>query len=111
MESASSFDVRDFFRTGVTATNNLELTGDIENGSFRLSYTRMDVKGYMPNATLDRNTINFSGVTKVNKIVEAFTNFNFVKNEATGRPSTGYDDTTIMQKFNQWVKGSWTWKN
>lgn len=93
---------RDFFNTGVTATNNVELTGGGENGSFRLSYTRMDVKGYMPNSKMDRNTINFSGVTKVSKNVEAFTNFNYVKNEALGRPSTGYDDNNVMQKINQW---------
>ncbi len=95
-------DVRSFFNTGVTVTNNVELTGGDENSGFRLSYTRMDLKGYMPNSKLDRNTINFSGNTKLGKVVEAFTNFNYVKNEATGRPSTGYDDNNIMQKFNQW---------
>ncbi len=98
---APSNDVRDFFNTGVTANNNIELTGGNETSKFRLSYTRMDMKGYMPNSTLDRNTISFNGSSKLG-IVEAFTNFNYVKNEATGRPSTGYDDNNVMQKFNQW---------
>jgi TonB-linked SusC/RagA family outer membrane protein len=99
---APDHDVRDFFNTGVTATNSVELSGGSEETGFRLAYTRMDLKGYMPNSTLDRNTINFSGNTKLGKAVEAFTNFSYVKNSAIGRPSTGYDDNNIMQKFNQW---------
>jgi TonB-linked SusC/RagA family outer membrane protein len=99
---APESDVRDFFNTGINATNNIELSNGNENGSFRLAYTRMDLKGYMPNSTLDRNTISFNGTTKIGNAVEAFTNFNYVNNAAKGRPSTGYDDNNVMQKFNQW---------
>lgn len=95
-------DVRDFFNTGVNVTNSIELSGGSDIANYRLAYTRMDMKGYMPNSTLDRNTINFSGSSKLGKVVEAFTNFSYVQNKALGRPSTGYDDNNIMQKFNQW---------
>ena len=58
-------DVRDFFDTGVNTTNSIELAGGNDNSTFRLSYTRMDVKGYMPNSNLDRNTIAFTGSSKL----------------------------------------------
>jgi TonB-linked SusC/RagA family outer membrane protein len=95
-------DVRDFFNTGVNFTNSVELSGGSEAATYRLAYTRMDMKGYMPNSTLDRNTVSVSGSSKLGNVVEAFTNISYVQNKALGRPSTGYDDNNIMQKFNQW---------
>jgi TonB-linked SusC/RagA family outer membrane protein len=99
---APANDVRDFFRTGISWNNNVELSGGNENATFRLSYTNYDLKGYMPNSTLKRNSIFLTGLTKLGTRVNAFGTVNYVNNKALGRPSTGYDDNNIMQKFNQW---------
>lgn len=99
---APKHDVKDFFETGVAYTNNIALTGGSDKSGFRLSYTNFDLKGYMPNSSLKRNTIGFNGDTKLGNKVKAFTSVNYVKSSAIGRASTGYDDNNIMQKFNQW---------
>lgn len=95
-------DVIDFFETGVTYTNNVALDGGNETSKFRLSYTNMSLNGYMPNSSLDRNTVAFSSSSKLSKKLEAFATFTYVNNKALGRASTGYDNDNIMQKFNQW---------
>ncbi|MBD0257520.1 MAG: SusC/RagA family TonB-linked outer membrane protein [Cytophagales bacterium] len=99
---APANDVRDFFRTGVSWNNNVELSGGNENATFRMSYTNFDLKGYMPNSSLKRNSVFLTGQTKLGTRVNAFGTVNYINNKALGRPSTGYDDNNIMQKFNQW---------
>lgn len=99
---AAANDVETFFKTSVGYTNNVALTGGNENNSFRLSYTNLTSTGYMPNSELDRNTLNFNGQSKFGSRLDAFVAVNYVKTNALGRPSTGYDDNNVMQKFNQW---------
>lgn len=95
-------DVDAFFETGVTYTNNIALTGADDNGSFRLSYTNMTSDGYMPNSSMDKNTVNFSGTQNLGKKLHANAVVTYVRTEATGRAYTGYDDNNVMQKFTQW---------
>jgi len=95
-------DVEDFFETGVVFNNNFAITGTNESSAFRMSYTNYDLKGYMPNSTQNRNSINFNGESQVSKWVKGFVGVNYVNTYTLGRPETGYDDNNIMQKFNQW---------
>jgi len=95
-------DVRDFFNTGVAFTNNVSLSGADENYNFRISYTNMDMKGFIPGSEMRKNTLNINGLSKINKSLEAFATVTYYNNYAKGRPEVGYGDNSIMQKFNQW---------
>jgi TonB-linked SusC/RagA family outer membrane protein len=95
-------DVESFFETGVSFNNNFAMVGNSDNSSFRLSYTNFDLKGYMPNSIMKRNTISFNGDSKLSKYLRAFTSFNYVNTSTKGRAETGYGDNNVMQKFNQW---------
>ena len=95
-------NIKDFFKTGQTFTSNIALTGGSERAYFRLSFTNVDQNGVMPKSNLKKNSINFSGSTKMGEKLTAFTNINYIKTDATGRPMTGYDGDNIMQQFNQW---------
>lgn len=99
---APDADVIDFFETGTTFTNNVALDGGNESARFRLSYTNMNLKGYMPNSSLKRNTVSFNGSSKLGQKLEAFAAISYINNQALGRASTGYGGNNIMQKFNQW---------
>ena len=94
-------DVTDFFRTGISSTNNISVSGGGENQTFRLSYTNKSVRGTVPNSSLQRNTINFSGSTRFSRLL-ATANFNYVKNSSTGRPWTGASNRNIMLEAFQW---------
>ncbi len=100
-------NVKDFYQTGHTMTNNVALTGGSETAFFRLSYTNLKQQGIMPNSELKKNTINFNGSTKLGKKLTAFTSINYVNQAATGRPKTGYDGDNVIQQFNQWSQRQW----
>ncbi len=104
---ANPDNVRDFFETGLTWTNNITLTGSNDKGSFRLSYTNLDQKFVLPKSSLKRNTINFNGSYKLSKSLTANFSGNYVNSAAVGRPGTGYDGNNIMQQFNQWGQRQW----
>ncbi len=86
---ATPNNVRDFFETGVTLSNNISLTGSNDQGAFRLSYTNMDQKGIMPNSYLDRNTVSVSANTKLSDKLTAEAKVNYIRTKAKGRPATG----------------------
>ncbi|RAI99455.1 TonB-linked SusC/RagA family outer membrane protein [Chitinophaga skermanii] len=96
-------DVTSFFNTGLSFTNNVSFSGGNENQNFRLSYTNKNVTGTVPNSSLQRNTLNFSGSSKFDKFT-ASVNFNYVKNQSTGRPWTGATNRNIMLEAYQWAQ-------
>jgi len=99
---ASANDVDAFFETGVSWTNNVAVTGANDDGSFRLSYTNVTSDGYMPNSSMDKNSVNFSGTQNFGDRLHASAVVNYIRTDALGRAYTGYDDNNVMQKFTQW---------
>ncbi|MDP4278691.1 MAG: TonB-dependent receptor, partial [Bacteroidota bacterium] len=99
---APANDIKRFFETGVSLTNNVSVSQATDNASVRVSYTNTSLKGYMPNSHLSKNVFNMSGTAKVAKIYEVFSNITYLNQAATGRPETGYGDNNVMQKFIQW---------
>lgn len=55
--TAAPNNIRNFFRTGVTSINNVALSNSSEDGDSRLSFTRLDNRGIVPNSGLTRNTV------------------------------------------------------
>nr|WP_121271192.1 SusC/RagA family TonB-linked outer membrane protein [Pedobacter schmidteae] len=94
-------DVNYFFRTGIANTNNIAVSGSNGLTTYRLSYTNKNVRGTVPNASMHRNSLNFSGSTQMG-IVNVFSNLNYVKNNALGRPWTGASNRNIMLEAFQW---------
>ncbi len=94
-------DPSDFFETEVGFTNNVELTGGGENGTFRLSFTNFHTTGILPNSKLNRNTLAFTGDSKINERLKVGVSANASFQDTKGRNSTGYSDN-LMSQFRQW---------
>jgi TonB-linked SusC/RagA family outer membrane protein len=92
-----------FFNDATTFNGSVSLDGGSENGSFRMSYTRFDQKGIMPNSSLQKNNFSFSGSHDFSKKLTATTSINYVRQDAKGRYSNGYSDN-IMSSFRQWYQ-------
>ncbi|WP_310992489.1 SusC/RagA family TonB-linked outer membrane protein [Aequorivita marina] len=90
-----------FFETPVTLTNSISLSNGFENGSYRMSYTKLDQKGLMPNSQIDRHNFVFSGTYDVSDRLTASGFANYIKTDALGRNSTGYNDN-VIGNFKQW---------
>ncbi len=99
-------NIRNFFETGQTLTNNIALTGGNDFGTFRLSFTNLDQKGFVPNTDLKRNTISFNGGYNLSKKLTANINFNYMNNKSGNRPNLSYGTENIMYLFNCWLPRS-----
>lgn len=94
-------DVHSFFETGVANTNSFSAAGGNSNSTYRLSYTNKNVSGTVPNSSLKRNSINFSGSTQLGKL-KVYNNLNYIKNTSVGRPWTGATNRNIILEAFQW---------
>ncbi len=94
-------DPSEFFESQVILNNSVALSGGNETTSFRLSYTNLDQDDIMPNSSLKKNTVSFNGSTKLSDKLSADVMFQYNKQNAVGRFSTGYTDN-MMSQFRQW---------
>lgn len=108
--------VKDFFRTGSTFTNNIAITGNNEQGNFRLSYTNLKNEGIIPNTDLTRNTINLAAGYTLHPKIKVSTNIGYTKNSSGNRPTfnrgsvsnivyTTTPNVDIQKLRNYWLPG------
>lgn len=90
-----------FFENPVTLSNSISIANGSDEGSYRLSYTKLDQSGLMPNSQIDRHNVSFSGNFDVNDKLNVAASANYIKTDALGRNSTGYNDN-IVGLFRQW---------
>lgn len=89
-------NVRSFFNTGVSFTNNVALTSLSDKGSMRLSLGSVKTTGIVPNHEVSRKTVNFSGTTQVNKVLSFSGKVNYVRTDGNQRPGVGYTASNPM---------------
>jgi TonB-linked SusC/RagA family outer membrane protein len=99
-------NVRDFFQTGVTYSQNVALSGGNDFGDFRASYTYLDQTGIVPNTDQKRNTFSLSGGYKLSPKLSVRTVANYIATESSNRPSLSYGTENIMYLFNCWFPRS-----
>ncbi|GAA4113127.1 SusC/RagA family TonB-linked outer membrane protein [Aquimarina addita] len=90
-----------FFETPITLTNSVSLSRSYEKGSFRLGAQNFDQSGLLPNSNLQRNSVSLNASYQLTEKLTATGFANFIKTEALGRNSTGYNDN-ITGNFRQW---------
>lgn len=101
--SARPNNIKDFFETGSTFTNNVAVTGGNDISNFRLSFTNLNQKGFVPNTDLKRNTISFSSGYKLTNWLSANVNANYLNSNSANRPNLSYGTENIMYLFNCWL--------
>lgn len=90
-----------FFETPITLTNSISISNGFENGSYRMSYTKLDQSGLMPNSQIDRHNFIFTGTYDLSDKLTAGAFANFIQTDALGRNSTGYNDN-VVGNMKQW---------
>ena len=95
-------NVKDFFQTVYLSNTNVALDGANDNGAFRLSFSNMDQRGTVPNSTLQRNTVSFTGSYNLTDHLFASVGANYVHDDNVGRPAVGYN--SIFSNFTQWFE-------
>ncbi|UAY57477.1 SusC/RagA family TonB-linked outer membrane protein [Arachidicoccus terrestris] len=83
--------IKDFFRTGTTATNSVAISGGGERTTAYFSYANTSATGVMPTNTYSKNQFSFNQSTKLlgDKIVLT-SNVMFTSEKSHNRPGAGY---------------------
>ncbi len=92
-------NVRDFFETGVTISNNVAVTGANDAGSMRLSVGNSSTSGIIPNHEIKKKSVSFRGSLKVNKVITVEGKVNYLRTEGNQRPATGYSQYNPIWNF------------
>ncbi len=94
-------NARDFYNTGVTATNNVNFSKAGDAFTLRASYTNLDVKGLIPNSYLKRHTFNANFSIDLGSKWTLGTNFNYINQNSNTENNDGYSNQSTGS-FNQW---------
>jgi TonB-linked SusC/RagA family outer membrane protein len=94
-------NVRDFWETGVTKTNNVAFSKATDNLNARVSYTNLDIKGITPTEYLKRHTLNANLTIELSSRFTLGVNFNYIAENRNTESDDGYSNQTTGS-FGQW---------
>lgn len=89
-------NINDFFRTGITLSNNVALSAGNEKATIRLSWTNLDQKGIVPNTDLKRNTISMNGGLNLTDKLTVNSTINYQRTNSDNRPNISYGTENLM---------------
>ncbi|RZM01276.1 MAG: SusC/RagA family TonB-linked outer membrane protein, partial [Pedobacter sp.] len=88
-------NIKDFWRTGFTTTNNIAIEGGNEKGSARASITHTKNEWIMPNTGFERVTASVNLNYKVSDKLKLVSKINYTNKESDNLPATGYNNQSI----------------
>ncbi len=88
-------NIKGFWRTGNTITNNIALEGGGENGSVRASLTHSTNEWIMPNTGYKRTTAALSINQRVSEKLKINAKVNYTNKQSDNLPATGYNNQSI----------------
>lgn len=101
---AAKNDPTSIFETALSTNNNVSFGKSTETSSFRAGFTNRIQNGVMPNSSIKKNTLTFSGSHELSKNLKISTDFSYTNTKGKGRNGTGYDSRNPWQAFRQWFQ-------
>jgi TonB-linked SusC/RagA family outer membrane protein len=89
-------NVKDYFETGTTFTNNVSIGGGDEKYDYRIGITALNQKGIIPDNSYDRYNFTFNGGRDFNNKLSARVSFSYIKGKSQGRPAQGSNDANVI---------------
>ncbi|MFT2007281.1 SusC/RagA family TonB-linked outer membrane protein [Pontibacter sp. 13R65] len=99
---AAENDPSTYYETGVNSNQSIVLSGGGDKTTFNLGYTRNDIKGNLPNSSIDKDLINFTGTYEATSKLTVSASGNYSRVVGMGRYGTGYNGRNPNQQFRQW---------
>ena len=95
-------NVRDFFRTGVTASTTVGVSGGGDRAHGRLSAGADNVSGIFPNNLFQRRNVSLSGTFKATNRVSVDGSVHYIRNSGRNRTGVGYSGRNPLQSMFNW---------
>ncbi|MDR1623890.1 MAG: SusC/RagA family TonB-linked outer membrane protein [Tannerellaceae bacterium] len=103
--AASAHGPEYFFKTGVSLTNSIDVSGGGDVSTYRFAYTNLDQTGTWPNSSIKRHNASFSGSYDILKNLTISSSANYIHTSTVGRPETGYNNNALSM-FRQWYQAN-----
>ena len=95
-------NVKEFYQTGKTLTNNVALSAANDKGNVRLSYTRLDQTGLVPNTDQSRNNLALNTSYKITRKLTVNAAVNYIDINSKNRTVIGYGNESPVY--------TWIWE-
>ncbi|WP_147679015.1 SusC/RagA family TonB-linked outer membrane protein [Algibacter pacificus] len=95
-------NLKDFYQTGVTTSNNISISNGFDTGSYRLSFTDLRSESIIPGVNLDRQTVATKLNFKPSENTEINTSISYVNSSSDNRPSNGYGSENVNYSLVAW---------
>lgn len=92
-------NVKDFFDTGLKLSNNLSLSAGSDVSSLRISLSKTNEQGMIPNTELNTQSITTSGKIDLGKKLHAGINGTWTNMQSDNLSTVGYNNENPMQQF------------
>ena len=99
--TAQPNNIKEFYNTGITKTNNVSISKAGDNYNFRVSYTNLDIKGLIPNEFLKRNSLNTNFSLDITNRLSFSTSITYMNQKRSAENDDGYANQS-SGSFNQW---------
>ena len=92
-------NVRSFFRTGSTISNNINISGSSDQSGARLSITKDETRGIVPNTSIQQLGGTVSASTTIREKLTIGGNLQYVNTAGMNRPENGYTEGNPFMTF------------
>jgi len=99
---AAKNDPSTFYETGLNSNQSINISGGGDETTFNLGYTRNDIKGNLPNSSIDKDQFNFNASYDASEKLTVTASANYTRTVGMGRYGTGYNGRNPNQQFRQW---------
>jgi TonB-linked SusC/RagA family outer membrane protein len=99
---AAKNDPSAYYETGLNSNQSVTISGGGNETTFNLGYTRNDIKGNLPNSSIDKDMINFNAAYNATEKFTVSASANYTRTKGVGRYGVGYNGTNPNQQFRQW---------
>src|SRR5258708_23910868 len=97
--SAQPNNVKDFFRTGTSVNNSINVSGGTEKAQTYLSYTNNLIQGIVSRNGLNRHTFNLRLTNQVGKRFSTDAKITSIKQDITNKPHTDDENAPVIDIY------------
>ncbi len=96
-------NLRDFYQTGNTITNNIAFGSSFDKGNYRVSFTDMQNESIIPGVNYDRRNVSARFGFQPTKKLSFNTSLNYINSSSENRPGSGYGSENIGYSLVAWL--------
>jgi len=95
MVSSKENRIQEYLQTGSTKTTNININGNYEKGSFRLSLTNMGNIGVMPNTKTNQNSVTFNSEYNLTDKIRITANANYTRTSSPNKANVAGSNSIL----------------